>query len=383
MVRIYTYNDLRGFDKKLHNVKSNLCTWFYAEKYKFCGNYCSRKGVHGHPYNRRCWRHKRKGTYSASLPPLILLMISASERTYNRDMWLKFLSKSEENGVPIELVIYHENMLNCTVRDPKNLLSRFRPFPDLFGRVLPLKDRHGGINFAQICLRMLEYGCKIPHAARCIVLTERSIPIRHPVTLYKRAIASKCNIDISYNVAYGPVPKGLPSGVRGKPYAGVNHLCQSLFTSEFLKAALPAVPRQCKHFGISLNNGVYSITDWNQFEQWRKFTGSNPSEFWLLNSYLLNTQTDRPMHNLKQYMEVTDENDKYTVAEIPEWRDGWKRTKVFRDLTRPVIVPRFDKRVESYYRGLDINRPVSLTDVVHFIKKYKKRALFFRQVELP
>ena len=276
MVRIYTYNDLRGFDNKLHNVKSNLCTWYYAEKHKFCGNYSSRKGIHGHLYNRRCWRHKREGTYSASLPPVILLMISASERTYNRDMWIQFLSKCQKYSVPIELIIFHENMLNCTVRDPKNLLSRFRPFPDIFGNVLPLKDRHGGINFAQIYIRMLQYGCKIPHAARCIVLTERSIPIRHPVTLYKRALASKCNIDISYNVGYGPVPRGIPLGARGKPYAGVNNLAQSLFTTEFLKEALPAVPKQCKKFGISLNNGVYSITNLEHFEQWRKFTGSNP-----------------------------------------------------------------------------------------------------------
>ena len=318
-----------------------------------------------------------------SLPPVVLLMISSSERTYNRDVWIKFLTKSEEKGVPFELVIYHEDMLNCTVRDPNNLLSRFRPFPDLFGSVLPLKDRHGGINYAQIYLRMLEYGCKIPHAARCIVMTERTIPIRSPVRIYKRAVASKCHIDVSYNVGYGPVPSDLPMGPRCKPFAGVNNLDQGLFTTEFLKMALPAVRLHCERFGITLTNGVYSITNLELFEQWRRFTGSGLSEFWLLNSYLLNTRTNRPMQDLKKYMEVTNEKDKYTVAEIPEWRNGWKRTFVFRDLIRPVRIPRFDARVESYYRGLNIKRPVSLTDVVHFIKTHKRRAIFFRQVELP
>ena len=89
------------------------------------------------------------------------------------------------------------------------------------------------------------------------------------------------------------------------------------------------------------------------------------------------------MQDLKQYMESKDENDKYTVAEIPEWRGGWKRTLVFKNMSKRLCIPKFDNRVTSYYRGLDINQPISLTDVVHFIKRNKKRALFFRQVELP
>jgi len=375
MVRIYHYNDLKGFDTKWHNVKSNLCTWYYRDKNKFCGNYCSRKKE---KFNRRCWRHTRHGSYSKTMPPLILLMISASERTYNRYMWIEFLIRCEERRVPIELVIYHEDMLNCTVREPHNLLSRFRPFPDIFGKVLPLKDRHGSVHFTQVYLKLLEYACKIPYAARCIVLTERTIPIRSPLSIYKISLDSKCHIDISYNVKFGPEPAGIPVG-----WGAVNNLCQGLFTTEFLEVALPTVPLHCGKFGISLQNGIYSITDPILFRQWQTFTGSNPSEFLLLNSYLLDN------HNIKeitQYMEITKESDKYTVAEIPEWRGGWKRTFVFRDWKKRVPIPVPDlvdkRRVFSYYRGLDLTGSVSLREIIKYLRRQKRRALFFRQVEL-
>lgn len=382
MVNIYTYNDLRGYDTKLHNVKSNLCTYYYSDKKKFCGNYCSRKGRHGHKYNRRCWRHKVP-KQSAVLPPVILLMISASERTYNREIWIRFLEKCEEKKVPLELVVYHEDMNNCTVRESHNIISRFRPFPDIFGKVLPLRNLHGSINFTQIYLRMLEYGCNIPHAARCIVLTERTLPIRSPLTIYKTAMASKCHIDVSYNVAYGPVPPGLPRS-RGKPYAGVNNLCQGLFTTEFLKAALPTLQQYSERFGISFNNGVYTITDRQLFDQWREFTGANPSEFWLLNSFLLHhNEMKRPMSFLQRYMEKSDVSERYTVAEIPQWRDNWKRTFVFRNWSKRYTIPQFDLVTKRYYRDIDITSGISLKEVVHYLRKHKKRALFFRQIELP
>uniref|UniRef100_A0A1B6LE81 Uncharacterized protein n=1 Tax=Graphocephala atropunctata TaxID=36148 RepID=A0A1B6LE81_9HEMI len=385
MVRIYTYNDLRSYKEplKISRVTSNLCTWYYDDKKKFCGNYCSRRGVHGSLFNRRCWRHKRKGTYSASLPPVILLMISASERFYNRDTWINFLAKCDAKNVPLELVVYHEDMLNSTVRNAQNMISRYRPFPDIFGKVLPLKNSHGGINFAQTYIKMLEYGCKIPYAARCIVLTERTIPIRDPVKIYQRAISSQCYVDISFNVGYGPVPKGLPKGLRNKDFVGVNNLCQGLLTTEFLKLALPTVPMYCNNFGITLNNGVYKITDLNQFEAWRAFTGSNHSEFWLLNSYMIHIhgKVSQPVKQLKQYMEKTVESDKYTVAEVPQWREGWKRTFVFTDAYKRVKIPLFDSHIKRYYR--DLPREVSLVEIVRFIRRYKRRALFFRQVELP
>ncbi|KAG8278799.1 hypothetical protein J6590_011197 [Homalodisca vitripennis] len=214
-------------------------------------------------------------------------------------------------------------MLNGTVREPMNLLSRFRPFPDLFGKpILKLSNSHGSLNFTQIYLRMLKYACDIPYATKCIVLTERSIPVRSPVTLYRRALRSRCYLNISYNVSYGPMPSSV-MGRRGKPFAAVNNICQGLYTADFLKIALPTVPLQCEKFGISLvtKTGEYKITQPNLFRSWHEFTGANSDEFLLLNSYLLhNTNVDRPIQRLKEYMDRTVSNDQYTVAEIPQWR---------------------------------------------------------------
>lgn len=383
MVRIYHYNDLRGYDTKLHNVKSNLCAYYYKDKKRFCGNYCSRKPPHGYMFNKRCWRHKKPKS-SAMTPPVVLLMISSSERTYNRDTWLNFLFRCQERAIPLEFVIYHEDMANCTVRDPQNLISRFRPFPDVFGKALPLRNLHGSVNFTQICNKMLEYGCKIPYATRCVLLTERTIPITSPFKLYKRILDLKCHIDISYNVNYAKVPDGLPKGYRNKPFGGVNNLCQGSYTTEFLKVALLTVPKYCEKFGISFNNGVYSVINHVLFDQWRAFTGSNPSEFWLLNSFLLDhVREQRPIELLKKYMEKTIESDKYTVAEIPQWRDGWKRTFVFKSFTGKYQIPRFDAKVRQYYQGLDLSTEVTLLDIIWYLKKNKRRAVFFRQVETP
>ena len=386
MVRIYLYNDIRGFDqsrRRQRQVTSNLCTYYYKDKNKFCGNYCSRKPPHGHKFNRRCWRHKKLGTYSRSIPPVVLVMISASERFYNREMWIPFLSKCDESGIPIELVVYHEDMLNSTVRNAQNLLSRYRPFPDVYGSpIVSLRGAHGGINYAQTYIRMLEYACKIPHAARCIVLTERTIPIRSPAAVYRTAVNSNCHIDPSYQVKYGPLPAGLPEGPRGKPFQAVNNLAQGLFTVEFLRVALPTVPRHCAKFGIALQeNGVYRVVDEELYNAWRAFTGANPSEFWLLNSWLLDGNTIRTLKSV--YMEPgggTD--DKYTVAEFPQWRDNLRRSFVFKSFKAKYQIPHFDRWMASYYRGLRINRPLSLFEVIRFVRRHKKRALFFRQVEL-
>lgn len=385
MVRIYYYNDIGEFQRPAcrvqRNVKSNLCTKYYANNKKgtFCGNYCSRKL---NKFENRCWRHKRTTTG----PAVVLLMISSSARMYNRDLWSEFLRKSDEQSVNFYLVIFHEDMFNCTVRQPDNLLSRYRPFPDIFGNtVLPLKGRHGSMNFAQVYMQMLEYGCKIPHASRCIQITERTIPIRSPKTIYRRALRSKCHLNISYNVGFGPLPYGLPKGPRGKPYAGVNNLAQGLYTVDFLNVALPTVPEQCSKFGIERTNKKYSIVDNVLYEMWREFTGSNLTEFWLLNSYLLHTHgsDDRPMTRLKSFMEKTVENDVYTVAEVPQWRDGWKRTFVFKDPTRCETLEWFDQRAKSYYKGIKPSGVFSLKQIIKYLRKFKRRALFFRQVELP
>lgn len=311
-------------------------------------------------------------------------MISASERTYNRERWLKFLHRCEKKNVPLELVIYHEDMNNCTVRDPQNLISRFRPFPDVFPRVLPLRNLHGSIHFAQIVLKMLEYGCQIPYATRCIVITERTIPIRSPLRIYKTALSLKCYIDISYNTAWGPTPDNTPKGPRGKPFAAVNNYCQGQYTVEFLKEALPTVPLQCERFGITLNNGVYSVTNVVLFDQWKRFTGTNPCEFWLLNSYLMySRRLDKPMVMLRKHMQKTVENDKYIVTHMSQWRNGVKRAWVFKSLTREYEIPWFDTRERGYYGGLNLPGGVSLNEAIKYIRRNKKRAMFFRQVELP
>ncbi|KAG8245372.1 hypothetical protein J6590_107653 [Homalodisca vitripennis] len=178
---------------------------------------------------------RRLGCYSRSLPPIVLLMISSSQRIYNRDRWIAFTAECQEKNVPIELVIYHEDMLNGTVREPMNLLSRFRPFPDLFGKpILKLSNSHGSLNFTQIYLRMLKYACDIPYATTCIVLTERSIPVRSPVTLYRRALRSRCYLNISYNVIYGPMRSSV-KGRRSKPFAAVNNICQGLYTVHMIR----------------------------------------------------------------------------------------------------------------------------------------------------
>lgn len=386
-MRLYYYNDLSPFKSpRLHNVRSNLCTKYYLDRKTFCGNYCSRKAD---KYNRRCWRHPLV-RIREDRPSVVLLMISASERFYNRDKWIKFLSQCEVQNVPVDLVIYHEDMWNCTVREAGNLVSRFRPFPDLFdncvGKTLSLKDSHGGINYAQVNLKMLEYGVKMPNADRCIVITERTIPLRSPRKIYETFRASKCHVDISYNVKYGPEPKGLPRAPRGKPFTAANSHAQGLFTVDFLKAALPTVARQFHRFGFSRSyDSVYTVTDPHLFEQWRHFTGANPSEFWLVNSFLLEKcgSHHSPVNQLKEFMEPTKENDKYSVAEIPQWRNGWKRTFVFRDMKRKEKIKWFDERAKRYYKGVNIDKGVSLRKVLKFLRRAKRKAMFFRQVELP
>lgn len=317
----------------------------------------------------------------------MLLMISSSVRVYNRELWLKFLT--ECNSVPIELVIYHEDMLNCTVRSAHNLISRYRPFPDLFPEVIPLSGRHGTVDFAQVHLQMLEYGANMRDAFKCIVITERTVPIRSPIEIYKRAMLSpkKCHIDVSYNVAFDRTPYGIPKGVRNRPFAAANNMAQGSFSVDFLKSALPTVVRHCERFGIKRVLGKrYKIINDELYSQWCKFTGANPCEFWLLNSFLieehLNGDGGRPVRVLTGHMEKSDPKERYTVAEIPEWRDDVKRTHVFRHLTNAQRVSTFDSRVSEYYRGLNFNR-LTLRNTIEFLQKNKNKALFFRQVELP
>lgn len=100
-----------------------------------------------------------------------------------------------------------------------------------------------------------------------------------------------------------------------------------------------------QRFGITLNNNVYTVSNLALFEQWRKFTGTNPCEFWLLNSYLMhNRRHDKPLLMLRKYMDKTVENDKYVVTHVSQWRDNIKRAWVFKSLTGRQTIPKFDSR---------------------------------------
>lgn len=400
-MRIYTYNDIAPYANasRFTRPKSNLCAWYYPDRKQFCGNYCSRSGKHGDIFNRRCWRHKRRGNYSKSLPPVVILMIANASRIYNRDIWVNFLSESEKSGVPFELVIYNRHMLNGTVRHPQNILSRFRPFPDFFNRTVA--PGHGDLAYTQAYLAMLQYGVSFPSASRCVVVTERTIPIRGPIESYRLIIGSKCVLDVSYNVKYAPAP-AVPSppssrGTRGKSFEGVNNKAQGMFTVEFLKIALPTVVEQCEHFGLSFDGHTYKVSDPLKLETWREFTAANLDEFLLLNSFLLSLSSSsssiRPISELKKYMQNVPKDDRLMVSEIPEWRDNLKRTFVFTDTSKTVQIPYFDNDMYSYLKGLhrgDSRRRrrtdvlyTSAGAVIRYLLSTKKYPIFFRSIELP
>lgn len=98
---------------------------------------------------------------------------------------------------------------------------------------------------------------------------------------------------------------------------------------------------------------------------------------------MFNRQHDKPMAMLKRYMERTVENDKYIVTHVSEWRNDVKRAWIFKSFIRRYEIPRFDVRESRYYKGLNFAAGVSLLNVIEYVLKHKKRAMFFRQVELP
>lgn len=186
-------------------LKSNLCSRYFADRRRFCGNYCSRYRFDVSPYHRRCWRHiRRRGT---GLPPVVLLMIVSSDRIFNKSRWLHFIDECERNNVPIELVVDEANMYNCTVHRPSNFISRFRPIPELYPyvrRTLHIQDSHARMNHTTVYTDMLTYGSAIPHAVCCIVITERTFPIRSPMDIYRTAtdLTPKCALPPSYYVRF-------------------------------------------------------------------------------------------------------------------------------------------------------------------------------------
>lgn len=377
------YNDLTSYSRtrKLHNIHSNLCSWFVTSKNKFCGNYCSRRSKKDLNL-RYCWRHSSVFTNPEDV--LVVAMIVSDDRIFNRDVWKCFIQRCQTDRVPIHLIIYHELMNKGTVREGENLISRFRPLPSRFGqRCISLVNAHGGTRYMSVYLQILRYVCDIPNATKCIVITERTIPIRTPMETFSLACKlNKCHIDVSYNVAFSEkIPSTVVSlGARNKPFPAANNMAQGLFTTEFLRQALPAVPLHCDKFGLKFSDGVYSVSDSELYESWRNYTGSNIDEFLLVNSFLLNQQTNKAISLLKRYMEPTIENDKYTVAEVPIWRNRVKRTHIFNSLKGPVKVLWLDARARNYYKHLE--NPVTLKRILKYLVVTKRRALFFRSVQL-
>ncbi|KAG8270779.1 hypothetical protein J6590_077631 [Homalodisca vitripennis] len=129
----------------------------------------------------------------------------------------------------VRIYYYNNIRMSVSVKESMNSLSRFRPFPYLFGKsILILRNAHSSPIFTHIFWSLLMCGCSIPHAAKCIVLTGLSIPIR---ILYRRVLRSQCYINISCN----------HTKKRSKP-----------FETEFLEYALPTEPLECETFGLSL-----------------------------------------------------------------------------------------------------------------------------------
>ena len=277
---VYRYDDGKHFTltKPLRSaIRSNLCSMYFVKKKRFCGNYCTRYKFGVDRYHGRCWRHIKKR--SGYLPPIVLLMI-ISDRIHNKSRWLHFIEECDRNNVPIELVVYEKNMFKCTVRHAWNFISRFRPIPELYHavqRVHGLHDSHGQMNYATVYTDMLAYGSSIPHALCCIVITERTIPIRTAIEIYRSAImiAPKCAVDPSYNVSFDVhcPPSSLPTLARGKQFTLVNNKAQGLFSVAFLKESLPTLRKYCEYFGLQYSHEKgYTVKDRRLYEQWQRLS---------------------------------------------------------------------------------------------------------------
>ncbi len=155
------YNDLASYGRvrKVHNVRSNLCSWFVAASDRFCGNYCvkaSKKDVN----LRYCWRHA--SLFRKSEDTLVLIMIVSAKQIFNRNVWKRFIHECQIERVPIHMLIYHELMNNGTVRENDNLISRFRPVPARFGqKCVSLQSAHGHARYMSVYLKLLNYAYQI------------------------------------------------------------------------------------------------------------------------------------------------------------------------------------------------------------------------------
>ena len=354
------HNDVNAYknfcfkNKKTHF--SNLCTKYMKEKTRFCGNYCHQK----HDiFNRRCWRHKN--TFDSKLSPVIILMI-VSDQFYNKNIWLQFLASCEKHNVPIHLVLYNEYMYRGTVRHSQNLLSRFRPVSKVFLKkyhILTLKNNHAGIKYSTIYFDMLKYATDIPNANKCIVITEKTIPIRSPKTLYKTVLSyNKSVLDLSYNVKFSKhIPRSLPLGNRKKCFELVNNRAQCLYSVLFLKSALPTLSLYGKYFGVEeKGKSGLQITNLSLLKEWESYTASMLDEFWLLNSYIIHLYLNKencPIKFIKTNVESSlPNNDRLVVADIPEWRDKLRRSFIFTTFKSKESIERFDDYSKMYYKEL-------------------------------
>lgn len=149
------------------------------------------------------------------------------------------------------------------------------------------------------------------------------------------------------------------------------------------------------------DDGVYEINDIDLLKCWESYTGAMVCEFWLLNSYLIilieigDEEGRSVITNLKcKYMrEMTSNNNTLVVSSIPECRGNVKRTFIFTDWLTKHDIPKYDNVMRQSFKQLITDNPpspsminthvarVSLTDVVDFLRKYKKRTLFFRSVK--
>jgi hypothetical protein len=389
-VAMYKNNKKDGVRKS--NNPSNLCTKYIFRRKRFCGNYCSQKKE---IFNRRCWRHKKVSV----LPPIVIVMI-VSDKIYNKGMWIDYLESCDKHNIPLELVIYNEYMYNGTLRNSYNFLSRFRPIAKVYMKkyhMFSLLNNHASINYANIYFDMLKYVTDIPKAKKCIIITETTIPIRSPVTLYKTSMSiEKCLLDVSYNVRFSnKIPHSLPLRERNKNFEVVNNRAQSLYTVEFLKSALPTLSLYCKYFGISDGGKEgYKVTNNKLLREWEDYTAAMLDEFWLLNSYLIHLHLKKepyPIKYIKNYVESSSPNlDRLVVADFPEWRNDIRRSYIFYSFEGKVCLKRFDTYIDRYYKGLkniECNGErntirTSLSEIIAYLRTKKKNVLFFRSVKI-
>lgn len=401
MTDVYTYQDIIPYADALRtrtNPQNNLCTKYFPDKNQFCGNYVCRRVNYCDNSDRRCWQHvKRK---QIGLPVVVLLMVTSEGKIYNKRIWLKFLEECDKYEIPIELVIYDVNMFNTTVRHKWNFISRFRPSPLKYKKpLIDLHNQHGSINYTNVFIQMLEYGSEIEGSRCCIVITERTIPIRSPKSIYRSAIQyrNKCFVDTAFGVQFtDDPPETIPIRRGGKLMEVVNNKAQSLYSSAFLKVALPTLKKHASIFGLvyDCQQNLYKIKDEALLRKWCEYTGAKPDEFWLFNSYLIDLYFRGEEHPIRHfsnhYLSKTPIRDHSIVCDVPVWLDHVKRSIVFTDSNTKKSVATIDAAVTQYFKELrhtaqgrsGIMMHVSLKDIIIYLRSHKTNALFFRSVQI-